>query len=129
MKIKLVFGLVSLFFLSCSTSEDGVQTELLGRWDWRSTSGGLAGTLTTPESTGTSRSLEFTETILRVYEDGVLISEGSYQIETRLSTLFDEPREMLVQDGGFQQIIEVSSSQLLLIGDCNDCFSSEYRKE
>ena len=43
--------------------------------------------------------------------------------------LFDEPREMLVQDVDIQQIIEVSSSRLLLIGDCTDCFSSEYRRD
>lgn len=129
MKNKLLFGLVSLFFLSCSTSVEGVSVDLLGLWDWTSTSGGFAGTITTPESTGSSRSLEFTETMLRVYENGTLVSEGTYRIETRLSILFDEPREILVQDVGFQQIIEVSSSQLLLIGDCTDCFSSEYRRD
>ena len=129
MKNKLLLGLLCLFFLSCSTSVDAVNAELLGLWDWTSTSGGFAGTITTPEYTGTTRSLEFTESMLRVCENGTLISEGTYRIETRLSTLFDEPREMLVQNGGFQQIIEVNSSQLLLIGDCTDCFTSEYRRE
>ena len=99
---------------------------LVGEWAWVQSSGGLVGNLQTPETVGAERSLIFTSTTLQSFEDGVLVFESEYSLQTLESVLFNEPREMLVSDLSFPNIIEFNGQQLTLIGDCNDCVTSTY---
>ncbi|MGV6831421.1 MAG: hypothetical protein ACWA5P_07665 [bacterium] len=128
MKKKLFLILFGVALLGCSSDDNRSTTDLIGIWDWVASSGGIAGNTETPESTGNQIRLEISSTTIKRYLNGTLTSESEYVIETRESIIFQGPREMIIEENEFQQIIERSGNNLILIGDCNDCFTSEYLK-
>ncbi|WP_299769178.1 hypothetical protein [uncultured Dokdonia sp.] len=130
MKKLLFLLLVSLFMVGCSNDDDQSNSlNLIGTWDWVRSSGGITGETTTPESTGTSMTLEITNTtITRIVDNDLIISENAYSIQVR-ETMSGEFREMLIVGDGIGQIITIEGNSLILTGDCNDCVTSEYVKQ
>ena len=129
MKTKGLLLIACVLLFSCSNDDtNSTTTNLIGEWTWMESSGGLVGNLQTPESIGASRSIIFTSTTLQSFEDGQLVAEWDYTLQTQESILFNEPREMLITDLSFNSIIELNGTQLTLIGDCYDCVSSTYVK-
>ena len=129
MKTKLFLITIALVTLGCSNDDINLTAaDLVGEWTWVQSTGGLVGALQTPETIGAERSLIFTATTLQSFEDGVLVSEMSYSLQTLESVIFNEPREMLVSDLNFRNIIELNGQELTLTGDCNDCVTSTYIK-
>lgn len=127
MKTKIYLILFAFALSGCSSDDDnGTTTQLIGEWTWVQSSGGLVGNLQTPESIGATRSLVFTTTTLQSFEDGVMIAESDYTLETLESVLFNEPREMLVTNLSVRNIVELEGEQLILTGDFNDCVTSTY---
>ncbi len=130
MKKFLFLLLVSLFILGCSNDDDqNSSLNLIGTWDWVRSSGGFAGEIITPESTGTTMTLIITNTtITRIIDNDLVASENPYTIEIT-ETMSGELREMLIEGDAFGQIISLDGDSLILTGDCNDCFISEYVRE
>ena len=126
-----LFFSLSCLIWSCSNdnSDLGLNSSIVGNWIWVSSSGGIAGTTETPESTGNNRRLEITNDSTRTFLNGNLISSQKYTLETRESLLFSGVRTMMISEGGFRTIVEFDSGNLILIGDCFDCFSSVYKRE
>lgn len=128
MKNYILLLFIGITFLNCSNDDDtGTSANLVGTWDWERSSGGITGETTTPESTGSTMTLEITNSIIRRYLNDDLLSERSYSIEVRES-MSGEFREMLILESGSRQIINIEGNTLTLIGDCNDCFISEYSR-
>jgi hypothetical protein len=121
--------LVGFSIWSCSVNDKKTSAEIIGTWNWIGSSGGLAGTTETPESTGDERKLVITTDSIKSYLNGALNLKTKYKVETRQSLLFNEPRKMLISGNGFRQIIDFDGKSLVLIGDCNDCFTDGYKKE
>ncbi|WP_159023588.1 hypothetical protein [Formosa sp. L2A11] len=128
---KIIFlSLITLIFSSCSESDDIIYTsEITGDWQWQSASGGLAGITETPESTGESRTLVISADSIASYQNQVLNFKTAYTLENRTSELFNDTQEMLIQENGFRQIITISNNTLILVGDCNDCYTNTYISE
>lgn len=115
--------------LSCSQNDDDSNTSLIGQWNWKGSSGGIAGTTETPQTRGENRKLEISTNSIKSYQNGTLNFQTKYSIEVHKSLIFNEPREMIIQENGFRQILNISGNTLILIGDCTDCFTSKYTKE
>ncbi|MDT0689900.1 hypothetical protein RM549_08890 [Salegentibacter sp. F188] len=128
MRNIILLTIIGLTILSCS-KDNNPDPELIGRWIWEGSSGGIAGITETPESTGDNRELDISADSIKSYLNGTLNFQTAYSTETRESVIFNEPREMVIQENGFRQIIEFSGGKLILIGDCYDCYISEYIKE
>ena len=129
MKKTIFLILIGITIFSCSSDDKNSNTNLIGVWNWTGSSGGIAGTNETPESTGNTIKLEIMSNSIRSYLNDNLTSETSYTIEIKESLLFIEPREMIIFENGLRQIINLDGNNLTLIGDCNDCFTSGYEKE
>lgn len=129
MKKYILLILVGFSIWSCSVNDEKTTVEIIGTWNWIGSSGGIAGTTETPESTGDERKLEISKDSIKSYLNGVLNLKTTYTVETRESLLFNEPREMIISGNGFRQIIDFDGDDLILIGDCNDCFTIGYKKE
>ena len=126
---RILPAFLLLCLIACSDETDEAQTQsILGSWQWVGSSGGIAGQTETPESTGSSRRLDISSTTIRTYRNGVLTATVDYFISTQESQLYNEPREMVVQENGFRSIIAWEGDQLVLIGDCADCFTETYRR-
>jgi hypothetical protein len=129
MKNIILLTIIGMTILSCSQNDDNSNKNLIGQWNWIGSSGGIAGTTENPQTTGENRKLEISTDSIKSYRNGTLNFQTKYWIEVRESLIFNEPREMIIQENGFRQILNISGNTLILIGDCNDCFTSEYTKE
>ena len=129
MRTALLLISAGFTVLGCSQIDDDTNANLIGEWQWESSSGGIAGTIETPESKGETRKLEITTDSIKSYLDGTLTYKTKYRIETQESLIFNEPREMIIQQNGFREIMELNGNKLILTGDCNDCFTTEYSRE
>ena len=127
-KLILIF-LIGFTICSCSNDDDSTSLNLVGTWNWVRSSGGITGAILTPASTGSTMRLEITSTVIKKYMDNDLISERTYSIQVRESSIFGEPRDMIIHENNSRQIIDLEGTNLTLIGDCNDCFTSNYEKE
>ena len=129
MRNIIILIIIGLIILSCSKDDNETSADLTGKWNWILSSGGIAGTTETPQTSGENRKLEISIDTIKSYLNGILNFKTKYTIETRESIIFNETREMIIQENGFKQIFDFSGNKLILTGDCNDCFTSEYIKE
>lgn len=129
---KVIFALVILFLFSCNNdSEIEKNDSILGKWKWIESSGGISGRTDSPSNTGKNILLEISESTIKTYENGLLKTENSYQIQWQNSILGGK-REMIIIGTGsneFKQSFEVKSNVLYLSDECFDCFQSKYAKE
>ena len=129
MKRMILLALIGLVVSFCAEKEDIPVTNIVGTWNWISSTGGIAGVTETPEATGKTIQLMITQDSFRTYENGELTSESNYTIETKESLLYGELREMIILEDGFCKMIIRNGNKLVLVDDCYDCFISEYVKE
>ena len=129
MKKSIFLFLTLTVLISCSTTDNDSADQIIGEWVWIESSGGLAGTTETPESTEKEIILQISNNSIKQFVNGTLESERPYNIERSESVLFGDVREMIVYDNGFRQIFSTTGKQLILTGDCNDCFQAEYERK
>jgi hypothetical protein len=122
----LIFTLLVVVFNSCSKN-DG--EEIVGNWRWVQSSGGMAGIIETPVSTGKNILLIITEDEIQTYENDSLKETTGYTIKYGNSLLQDMKTLIIVKDQGVNQSFEINDDHLVLYDECYDCYVSEYTKE
>ena len=122
-KIAHIF-IALLLLLSCD-NDDSTQKSLNGKWNWVTSTGGIAGRTTTPASENKTIVLEFHNSTLKKYENGSLISENTFSVETRESIMGGKRKMIVIQDS-HTQTFEIVGDKLYLSDECYDCFQSEY---
>jgi hypothetical protein len=123
--------ILSMFFVSCA-KENVVDTRvyvdipknLVGNWNWVSTSGGIAGSLSTPETTGETRRVEFDDNSnFRYYVNDILKSDHTFKIEkSRSITGNDSALIAYSLLSPRQSIMFRGSDTLILFDECFDCY-------
>lgn len=129
MKKNILLIFVGFSIWSCSVNDEKTTSDITGKWNWTGSSGGIAGTTETPESTGDERTLEISKDSIKSYLNDELYLKTKYTVETRESLLFNEPRKMIIPEQGFKKVIDFDGDSLVLTDDCYDCFTSSYKKE
>lgn len=130
MKNYLVF-FVLMILTSCSSEnpQSSAQKALEGRWNWVQSSGGFAGTTTTPESTNQVIYIEFSGSTFKKYINGKLASDHTFEIKTDKS-IFGGEKPMLVSTSQIKYFspmsFEIKDDKLYLNEECYDCFGSVY---
>ena len=128
-KKMLFLILIVLLAINCSSDDDGeINQTLIGKWNWVKSTGGIAGSTYTPESTGENIKLIISSDSIKRYKNGDLLSKVKYTIELR--DIDGESRELIVPEPlGITQFFELNKNKLTLIDYCNDCFVNDYVKE
>jgi hypothetical protein len=128
---KFLFLFLTLgFLISCSTTSDNDSADqIIGEWVWIESSGGIAGSTETPQSTEKEITLEISNNSIQQFINGSLEFNRPYNIERKESVIFGGVREMIVYDNGFRQIFSTTGNRLILTGDCNDCFQAVYERK
>lgn len=127
-------GLGLLFLItiitSCSVQNTNISADknLIGTWSWISSSGGIAGTTVTPATTGKTIDLKITsDNKYFYYTNGVLSSQGTYNLEIKKSLLSQTNKNAIIFSNDGSMIIEkIDNSNLLLSDDNYDGFGSAY---
>jgi hypothetical protein len=129
---NLILLLVTLFLASCNNdSKIEKNNSVVGKWKWIESSGGIDGRVENPTTTGKSIVLEFTESTIKTYENGLLKSEGNYKIQLQNSILGGQ-KEMIITGTApneSKRSYEIESNNLYLSDECYDCFQSKYIKQ
>jgi hypothetical protein len=125
--------LLFVFMLLASCSSESPETSskktLQGKWEWTGSSGGIAGTTSTPASTNQNIYIEFSDTTYKTYINGKLSSEKPYTIKIQES-IFGDKRPMIVSTDPQKYFVamsfEIKENTLFLSEECYDCFGSGY---
>jgi len=100
MKKVICIFILTLGIISCNTDDEvGIgNSELIGKWNWISSCGGLTGDCWYP-STDNYESIEFTDNLYIKKNNGVIDTEINYSIIDTLISGIDEIFEIEFQDG------------------------------
>ena len=144
--MKNLFLLLTVLCLFCSCSKDDVSADisvdgtsennekpnsnLIGKWKWTKSTGGIGGIEITPASTNKVIVLEISNDRIKVVEDGKTISDESYTIQSKKS-IYGGQKEMIVyeKNAPLYQSYEIKESELLINDECFDCFTHSYIKK
>lgn len=133
MKNYFLLLFIGITLVSCSNDDDNsldTNTRIIGNWNWIVSHGGFGNWTHTPESTGNTLRLEISSTTFKRYFNGELVYETTYTIELREPDNFSGEREMIVDENGeSNNIITFNGDNLVISGDCVDCFGSEFVRE
>lgn len=121
---KVAYVFITLLLLSCN-SDESAENLLNGKWNWVSSSGGIVGKTMTPASENKTIVLEFYNSIMTKYENGNLVSEDPFSVETRESIMGGQ-RKMIIIDNSEAQSFEIIGKKLYLSDECYDCYQYEY---
>jgi len=130
MKNALLF-FVFIILTACSSENSIVSKNksLDGKWNWVQSTGGFAGTTSTPESSNQVIYIEFSGNSFKKYINGTLSSDLTFVIKTQKS-IFGGEKPMLVSDNPTKDFgaisFEIIGDKLHLNEECNDCFGSVY---
>jgi hypothetical protein len=129
-KILLIISLVGLVILSCK-KESQKLTTLVGRWDWISSSGGIAGITYTPQSTGVRKIVEYTnDSVFRLIQNDTLLGECKYHLIKSKSVYNQDSALMITYDKyPIRQSFSFTNQDILIVeDDCYDCFQSTFKR-
>lgn len=129
MKKFLLFTLFISLFYACA-NDTPVPNDLVGKWNWISSSGGIAGTTYTPENTGDTIILEFTsDSVYKQYRNDSLIVNCEFSIIQAESIYDHEITEMIDCDGYLRRSFSFTTSgDLILADEAYDGFTSQYER-
>jgi hypothetical protein len=126
---KILFLILISFLISCErNSENSTSENLIAKWNWIKSSGGIDGKVETPSSTGKNIVLEFSQNKVKVFENGILKSEKNYNIQTKTSIMGGQKQMLIYDPYQPDQSFLIENNKLFLSDECNDCYQSEYVK-
>lgn len=128
--------LALLVIISVSTYSANVifksdkMTRLQGSWTWQKSTGGQNGNYTsTPKSIGSTKKLVFTsEGKVITYKNNVEIRNSKYHITKGISVFDNLERDLITFEGITYVIEKLDSSNLIIINNFPDGYSSTYKK-
>jgi hypothetical protein len=127
-----IITFVLMSFMSCS-DDDAVSEEdsIIGSWDWYETSGGIAGIIDTPETTGETRKVVFQENgNVTFYTNEVAILSTTYTLAEEVTIISPDPLPVVKVYGDFDYIYSFPYvDELELQENEYDGFIHNYRKE
>ena len=135
-----IFICVLLIFATISCSKSSTEelngnitnAKLLGKWEWIESKGGLSGnSIITPNSTNKTVYLEITNDKIKRFENGILISNIFYVLESKRSIFSGTFVQTIVYDQSaqMQQSFGITNNSLILNDECYDCFAHTFVKK
>lgn len=129
-KILMIASLIGLVFISCKKESDKLAT-LTGKWNWLSSSGGIADMTYTPKSTGVKKVIEFsTDSTFRLFRNDTLLVESKYHVVKAKSIYSQDSTLLIIYDNyPINQTYSFKSPDILNINDeCYDCFENTFNR-
>jgi hypothetical protein len=127
---NIIFTFILIALMGCSNSDESeLKSQLIGKWKWVESSGGIDGRTETPASTGNAVTLEFTRTTMKTFINGNLESEINYEIQVGSSIRTTQKTDLIVYENGTIQSVLIEGNSLVLFEECYDCFQQNYLKD
>jgi hypothetical protein len=129
MKNVIILLFILTFSMCSKDDKPQISSGIFGKWIWTQSSGGIAGVIETPETSGNQVAIEFSTNTCKKYINGNLDIELTYKIETGNSIRKIEETDLIIFENGWKQSIELDGNKLILYDECFDCFQNEYIRE
>lgn len=127
---KLLFVLILFLFLGCNAEDDTtLSSQLIGKWKWVESSGGIMGVTNNPENTGKEITIEFTSDTQKTFINGVLEYQTTYYLERGAPISSTEKVDLINYENGWKQSLEINEDYLVLFDEVYDGFTHEYIKD
>lgn len=129
MKRLLVLIFIICQFYAC-TDDTPKASELIGKWNWISSSGGIAGSTYTPEITGETIILEFnSNSDYKMFRNDSLIIDCQFSIIKAESIYNHEITDMIECNGYLRRsFLFNAEGDLILADEAYDGFTSQYER-
>ncbi len=126
--MKKLFFLLFLGLAACESSEPVKSNDIVGTWEWVSTTGGFAGVNEKPGE-GEKVLLTFNRDLSykKMHNDS-LLSEGKYTLSKGTSYLQNKVVDFVQIGQGVETYYEIKGDQLYMYEDVNDGFNYTYKK-
>ncbi|QSB28553.1 hypothetical protein [Flavobacterium sp. CLA17] len=69
--------------------------------------------------------IEISNSTIKKYENGNLLSENTFSIQTQ-NSIYGDNKKMIVIENRTSQSFEIKDNKLYLNDECHDCYQSEY---
>ena len=126
----IIFTFILIVLIGCSNSNNlELKSQLIGKWKWIESSGGIDGRTETPASTGNAVTIEITRTTIKTFINGKLESEMNYEIQSGSSIRTTEKTDLIVYENGTIHSVLIEGNSLVLFEECYDCFQHNYLKD
>ena len=124
--------LLSVLMAACVDTDTDDDRRMVGTWNWYESSGGIAGIIQTPETTGETRQVVFKRNgRVTFYKNGVVTLISTYTLDTEKTIFSEDPLPVLIVDGtGFIYAYSFPyEDELELKENVYDGFVHKYTKE
>jgi len=128
MKKSLILLFLMVLIVSCTTMKNNSIQAHVGEWVLIQRSGGIMGKTTNFDPEKQEQVLKMTSKVLTIIEKGQKRSERSYSIEKGTVIESSEPQNILKTDQLKTQSIYIENEQLILKGQCYDCYTEVYQR-
>ena len=126
---NIIFTFILITLIGCTKEGDiNLSSQLVGKWKWIESSGGIDGRTETPASTGNVITIEFTLATMKTFVNGKLESEVRYEIQSGSSIRTKEKTDLIVYENGTTHSVVLEGNSLVLFEECYDCFQHNYLK-
>ena len=129
MKKKLaLITLLGFIFFSCEKAALNETDSILGKWNWKTTSGGIAGFTDTPESTGKKIRIEFTsDSIYKLYlNDTLKVACSFHTFSDRSDSQLKDNLILFENKTTFDHYSVINYNTLFLSDKMDDGYTSEF---
>jgi hypothetical protein len=116
------FLILLLTLVSCRKDNESI----VGKWIWVESTGGIAGSKSTPESTGTRIKLKIDDTQIRRYTDGTLSGTWNYTIKDDVTA---GQSYLIIEGFSWEYTYTVDADYLVMTEQCFDCYSITYKRK
>jgi len=128
-KWVLILALASLTINCSNDDENNIKEQLIGKWIWVESSGGIQGETLNPQTTGENRHIEITFDEIKYFTNGILTSEFDYYLQKGESIMTNEKIDLMIYENDRKQSIVLNENKLILYDECFDCYQNEYIKD
>ncbi|WP_297101138.1 hypothetical protein [uncultured Draconibacterium sp.] len=130
MKRFFLLAITCILVLTSCSDEIIPPKDLVGKWNWISSTGGIAGTTYTPEITGDTIILEFTsDSVYKLFRNDSLVINCEFSIIQAESIYDHEITDMIECDGYMRRSFSFTASgDLILADEFYDGFTSQYER-
>lgn len=128
---KILLLLCAIFMaVSCRSDDESRVANYVGTWNWVSTFGGLSGIHETPENTGKTASITFTEDYhYTVRENNIVVNEGTFDLYKNIS--MNGYNHVFIDFSNMEDkaVEKIDDTDLVIFDDVADGLTYHYRKQ
>jgi len=132
--LMIVISALMISVFGCrkeDVNKNNISTRLIGKWEWVSTTGGIAGVHQTPQKLGYTYWIAFTnDSLYQLFDkNNILTSSNQYTVFNDVSIFTSHLHQMMKADNLLRSSFEVRNDSLFINQEAMDGFDAVFIRE